>query len=77
MRGLTDQERAVLLLTLQDTDHSVWLTPEQAAVSDRLAARGLLRDEVVNDDRWEWDQSTVTPLGELALRLDTAARGSS
>lgn len=69
MRGLTNEERAALLGETT-TSEAVWVS---------LIARGLGAVCAVEPTTYEGGlvilhEADVTPLGELALRLDAAAR---
>lgn len=68
MRGLNNEERSVL-------QH--WGQPYSHELGARLIARGLvvLTGKQVDIGGRKHDVASVTPLGELALRLDSAARG--
>lgn len=73
MRGLTDEERALLAHLLDGAPAKE--IPEFSGVHAALIARGAARlFERYEDDGWIYEVVTATPLGELALRVDAAAR---
>jgi hypothetical protein len=79
MRGLDEQEREILAEAVGcgprcPDDIELWLDTEQARpVTDRLAARGLIRFvECQNDE--DIEHSMRTPLGQRILELDRIAR---
>ncbi len=80
MRGLTDDERRILLEAMPDQPYEfgVDMTDEDFAISCRLERRGLVVDEWIGggpDDDASGCFNKVTTLGHAVLRMDTAARG--
>ena len=69
MRGVTDEEHALLVALLRSDEYAVRLSKNLVPVQSALAARGLVEDD--DGDGWG---ATVSPLGRRALSLWPANR---
>lgn len=70
MRGLTQEERRVLVEIARDPDR--WLAEDDddgEEIRDRLAVqRRVIRSEEPGGDDWYTIRWSISPLGRLALR---------
>jgi hypothetical protein len=72
MRGLTDDEREVLLMHNEET-----LSDRQEKALDLLKERGLVHpDGYIVEDNLYWPVYKNTTLGNKVLQYDAMARGT-